>query len=56
MVKKSILQLYRTTILKQQQMNASDHLFNKCIQKIRQMNNQIKTHQVPEEKLRQLGL
>ena len=33
----------------------SDHLFNKCNAKIRQVNNQI-THQIPEEKLKQLVL
>ena len=36
-------------------MNASNHLFNKCDKKIRQVNNQIITHQIPEEKVKQLG-
>ena len=34
----------------------SDHLFNKYNAKIRQVNNQIITHQIPEEKLKQLVL
>ena len=34
----------------------SNHLFNKCNEKNRQVNNQIITHQIPEEKLKQLVL
>ena len=37
-------------------MAAFDHLFNKCDQKIRQVKNQIITHQIPAETLKQLGL
>ena len=37
-------------------MSASDHLFNKCDQKIRQVKNQTITHQIPEENLKQLSL
>ena len=33
-------------------MAASDHLFNKYDQKIRQVKSQIITHQVPEEKIK----
>ena len=57
MVKRSILQLYRTaSFLAQLLMTASDHLFNKCDQKIRQVKNKIITHQIPKEKLKQLSL
>ena len=43
MVKRSILQLYRTTIfLAQLRMAASSNLFNKYDQKMRQVKNQIK--------------
>ena len=57
MLKKAILQLYRTaTFLAQLSMSASDHLFNKCDQKIRLVKNQTITHQIPEEKLKQLSL
>ena len=55
MVERSILQLYKTTIfLEQLQMVASNNLFNKCDQEIRQLKNQIITHQIPEKKLYQL--
>ena len=47
MVKRSNLQLYRTTILLAQLwMAASNHLINKCNQKIRQVKNQIIKHQI----------
>ena len=52
MVERSILQLYKTTIfLEQLQMVASNNLINKCDQEIRQLKNQIITHQIPEKKL-----
>ena len=55
--KRSFLQLCRTTtFLVQLWMATSDHLFNKCDQKIRQVKNQIITHQIPAETLKQLGL
>ena len=51
MVKRSILQLYRSTIfLAHLWMAASHYLFNKCNQKIRQVKNQIITHQTASEK------
>ena len=51
------MQLYRTaTFLALLSMSASDHLFNKCDQKIRQVKNQTITHQIPEENLKQLSL
>ena len=57
MVKTFISQLYRTTIFPVQfWMTASDHLFNKCDQKIRHVKNQIIIHQILEGKLKQLGL
>ena len=37
-------------------MAASDHLFNKCDQKLKQVKDQVITYQIPEEKLKQLGL
>ena len=37
-------------------MAASDHLFYKRDQKIRQVISQIITHQIPEEKSKQLSL
>ena len=47
MVKRSILQLYRTTIfLAQQWMAASNHLINKFDQKLRQVKNQMIKHQI----------
>ena len=56
-VKKSILQLYRTTVfLVQLWMAAFNNLFNICNKKIRQVKNQIITKHIPEEKLKQLGL
>ena len=49
MIKRSILQLCRTTIfLTQLWMGASYYLFSKCDQKCRQVNNQIITHQIGE--------
>ena len=52
-VKKFILQLYRTTtFLAQLWMAASDHLVNKCDQKIRHVKNQIITHHILEENLK----
>ena len=55
MVKMSILQLYKTTIfLAQLWMAASNHLFNKCDQKIRQVKNQV-TYHIAEEELKQLA-
>ena len=54
MVGSSIFRLYETTIfLAQLRMNASDHLFNKCDQEIRQVKIQA---QILEEKLKQLCL
>ena len=53
MVKRSTLQLYRTTIfLAQLCMAASNHLINNCDQKIRQVKNEIIKHKI----LKQLGL
>ena len=53
MVKRSILELYRTTIfLAQLLMSAFDHLFNRCEQKTRLVKNQIIAHPIPEEKLK----
>ena len=47
MVKRSTLQLYKTSIfLAQLWMAASNHLINKCNQKIRQVKNQIIKHQI----------
>ena len=52
MVKRSVLQLCRTTIfLAQLWMAGSDDSFRKWDQKNRQMKNQITTHQIPKEKL-----
>ena len=52
-----ISQLYRTTIFPVQfWMTDSDHLFNKCDQNIRHVKNQIIILQIPEGKLKQLGL
>ena len=36
-------------------MAASDHLFNRCDEKIGQVKNQTITHHITEEKLKQLG-
>ena len=47
MVKRFTLQLYRTTFLfAQLWMAASNHLINKCDQKIRQVENQLIKHQI----------
>ena len=56
MVKRSVLQLYGTTIfLAQLWMGGSDDSFSKWNQKNRQVKNQITTHQIPKEKLKQRG-
>ena len=56
MVKRSVLQLYRATIfLAQLWMGGSDDSFSKWNQKNRQVKNQITTHQIPKEKLKQRG-
>ena len=56
MVKRSVLQLCRTTIfLAQLWMGGSDDSFSKWNKKNRQVKNQITTHQIPKEKLKQRG-
>ena len=57
MVKRSKFQLFRTTmLLAQLRMVASNHLFEKCYQTLRQVENQIIIDQALEEILKLLGL
>ena len=55
MAKRSTLQFYRTIFLAQLWMAVSNHLFNKCDEKVIQAKNQIMKHQV-RRKIKASGL